>query len=446
MELDQSTLASVVGIKSIIGGVIFYLLHVSAPRLSGMCAWAAASFSVGFAMLSDALDVIGHPRLAVFSFNIFLVSGQVLFLSGAAQFVGRPLKRTTLALLLSSIAILAATWTLVVPDSVSRVLALTPIFAGANGWMAWLLWKHGQSPMRFAYGMAAAIVLVQAAAASIQALFAIDAGGMRLPSSPWHVPANVVIWINAVLTIVVGSWVLFLLIMLKLVDELKAVAEREERERIARDLHDTVLQTFQGFVMKATAMLPESESALGNSLSRCLHDATTAIQEGRDKIASLRASPGHILALHEYLKMAGEQAALPGRRFVLRCEGEARALQPIVQRELCAIGQEAICNAFRHADATRHEVTVEYGSRALVLTIRDDGRGIGAGDREKSGHWGLRGIEERARLIHADAALCSVPGAGTTWRIELKAALAYADVRPRSTSLIGTALPGITRP
>jgi signal transduction histidine kinase len=445
MELDQSTLASVVGIKSIIGGVIFYLLHVSAPRLSGMCAWAAASFSVGFAMLSDALGIIDHPQLAVFSFNMFLVSGQVLFLSGAAQFVGRPLKPTTLALLLSSIAVLAATWTLVAPASVARVLSLTPIFAGANGWMAWLLWKHGRSHMRFAYGMAAAIVLVQAAAVSIQALFAIDAGGMMLPSSPWHVLASVVIWINAVLTIVVGSWVLFLLIMLKLVDELKAVAEREERERIARDLHDTVLQTFQGFVMKATAMLPESESALGNSLSRCLQDATTAIQEGRDKIASLRASPGHILPLHEYLKMAAEQAAVPGRRFALRCAGDARALQPIVQRELCAIGQEAICNAFRHADATLHEVIVEYGSRALVLTIRDDGRGIEVGDREKSGHWGLRGIEERARLIHADAALCSAPGAGTTWRIEIKAALAYADVRPRPRSLIGTALPGITR-
>jgi signal transduction histidine kinase len=75
---------------------------------------------------------------------------------------------------------------------------------------------------------------------------------------------------------------------------------------------------------------------------------------------------------------------------------------------------------------------VEYGALALVLTVRDDGRGIDAGAREKPSHWGLRGIEERARLIHADARLRTAPGAGTTtWRIEIKAALAYAEGEPR---------------
>jgi nitrate/nitrite-specific signal transduction histidine kinase len=76
-------------------------------------------------------------------------------------------------------------------------------------------------------------------------------------------------------------------------------------------------------------------------------------------------------------------------------------------------------------------VVVEYGAKALVLTVRDDGRGIDVGAGEKRGHWGLRGIEERARLIHADAVLRTAPGAGTTWRIEIKAALAYADGRAR---------------
>lgn len=435
MELDQSTLAAIVGIKSIIGGVIFYLLHVSAPRISGIWLWAAASFSIGVAVLFDTLDVIDNSHLAALVFTTLLVSGQVIFLFGTAEFLDRPFKRHTLSLALSLVVILTVTWSIVVPDRPSRVLALTPMYAGANAWMAWLLWRYRKPHARFAYGIAAAIMVIQAAAASIHALLEFGAG-MTVPSPPWNFPVIAVIWVNAILTIVVGSWVLLLLIMLRLVDELKAAAEREERERIARDLHDTVLQTFQGFVMKATALLPESESALGNSLSRCLNDATTAIQEGRDKIASLRASPGHAPLLHEYLRMAGEQAAVPGQQFILRCKGEARALHPGVQRELCAIGQEAICNALRHANARQHEVIVEYGSRALVLTIRDDGRGIGAGDRGKPRHWGLSGIEERARLIQADAALNSVPGAGTTWRIELRAALAYADVGPRSRSLL----------
>jgi len=434
MDLDQSTLAAVVGIKSIVGGVIFYLLHVSAPRISGIWAWAAASFAVGFAGLFDALEVIGNPHLAALVFTMLLVSGQILFLFGTAQFVARPFRRHTLSLLLALVAALTVTWTLVLPDRPSRVLALTPLYAGANAWMAWLLWRHGKPHARLAYGLAAAIMVIQAAAALMHLFLEVGAG-MTLPSPPWNIPVVTVIWVNAVLTIVVGSWVLFLLIMLQLVDELKAVAEREERERIARDLHDTVLQTFQGFVMKASAILPESEPALGDSLSRCLRDATIAIQEGRDKIASLRAGSGDIPPLHEYLRMAGEQAAMPGKRFMLRCEGEARALEPIVQRELCAIGQEALCNAFLHANAGQHEVIVEYGTKALVLTIRDDGRGIGAGDRDKPGHWGLSGIQERARIIQADAVLDSAPGAGTTWRIGVKAGLAYADGRPRPRPL-----------
>jgi signal transduction histidine kinase len=202
----------------------------------------------------------------------------------------------------------------------------------------------------------------------------------------------------------------------------------EERERIARDLHDTVLQTFQGFVLKATSMLPDSESALGEALRRSLRDAKSAIEEGRDKVAALRAGAP---SLHDYLRMTGEEEAAPGRHFTLRCEGPARALHPVVEQELCAIGREALRNAFRHAQAGQHEVIVDYGAAALVLTVRDDGRGIDAGAREKSGHWGLRGIEERARLIHANARLRTAPGTGTTWLIEIKAALAYADIQPR---------------
>ncbi|WP_379755157.1 triple tyrosine motif-containing protein [Massilia suwonensis] len=207
----------------------------------------------------------------------------------------------------------------------------------------------------------------------------------------------------------------------------RLTAQIEERERIARDLHDTVLQTFQGFVMKVTAILPASESALGDKLRQSLRDAKTAIAEGRDKVASLRDGARHEPALHDFLRSAGEQDAGPGQHFILRCVGQARPLHPVVEQELCAIGREALRNAFRHAQATHYEAIVDYGAGALVLTVRDDGRGFDAGAGEKRGHWGLRGIEERARLIHADARLETAPGAGTRWRIQIKAALAYAD-------------------
>jgi signal transduction histidine kinase/ligand-binding sensor domain-containing protein len=205
----------------------------------------------------------------------------------------------------------------------------------------------------------------------------------------------------------------------------------EERERIARELHDTVLQTFQAFVLKATTMLPESEASLGVALTRGLRDAKAAIEEGREKLTALRASARHAMPLHDYLRMAGEQDAGPGQHFTLRCQGQPRTLHPLVDQELCAIGREALRNAFHHANASEHEAIVEYGALALVLTVRDDGRGIGAGAWDKPGHWGLRGIEERARLIHAEARLQTAPGAGTTWRIEIKAGLAYADAGSR---------------
>jgi signal transduction histidine kinase len=99
----------------------------------------------------------------------------------------------------------------------------------------------------------------------------------------------------------------------------------------------------------------------------------------------------------------------------------------VVEQELSAIGREALRNAFRHAGASLHEVLVEYGARSLVLSVRDNGRGIDADARDKPGHWGLRGIEERARLIHAVAAMHTGPGEGTLWRVEIRARVAYAD-------------------
>ncbi|MBB3220541.1 sensor histidine kinase [Pseudoduganella umbonata] len=203
----------------------------------------------------------------------------------------------------------------------------------------------------------------------------------------------------------------------------------EERARIARELHDSLLQSFQSAVLFMNAALRGlgPESPLHERLKRGVREADAAIVEGRGKVAALRAVGAGQPSLPDYLREVGEREAAPEQHFALQVKGLACPLQPVVEQELSAIGREALRNAFRHAGASRHEVLIEYGARSLVLSVRDNGRGIDAGARDKPDHWGLCGIEERARMIHAEASLHTAPGSGTLWRIEIKAGLAYAE-------------------
>jgi signal transduction histidine kinase/ligand-binding sensor domain-containing protein len=214
----------------------------------------------------------------------------------------------------------------------------------------------------------------------------------------------------------------------RLADRMRA--QLEERERIARDLHDTVLQTFQSVVLKvkAASLGERTDAATRTALELSLRAANDAIEEGRDKVSSLRGR-GHHDTLCDYLRTLGEFEA-GTRSFSFRCESEVRVLRPEIEEELRAIGREALCNAFRHANASKHEVVIEFGPRELVLTILDNGRGIAPEDICRPGHWGLLGIEERARAMQANAVLQSSPGAGSVWQIRLRAALAYADHHP----------------
>ena len=205
----------------------------------------------------------------------------------------------------------------------------------------------------------------------------------------------------------------------------------DERARIARELHDSLLQNFQGAVLEMRTVLSglDAGSQLHARLHTGVHEANAAIAEGREKVEALRNAAADQVSLPDYLRQVGEDVAGPGQQFSLRVEGVVRALQPVVEQELCAIGREALRNAFRHAQAGRHEVVVAYGVRNLVLCISDDGCGMGAGARDKPGHWGLLGIEERARLIRARVELQTAPEEGTRWRITVKARVAYLDGR-----------------
>jgi signal transduction histidine kinase len=209
-----------------------------------------------------------------------------------------------------------------------------------------------------------------------------------------------------------------------------------ERTRIARELHDTLLQSFQGLMLRfqsARDFLPAQPAKAVEALDGALDRADQAIAEGRDAIQNLRLSttvslelPEAITALAEELKSGdGERSSA---MFRMSVEGSPRALRPIVRDDIHRIAREALRNAFRHAQADHIEAEVTYGARELRLRIRDDGRGLDPQHLSdgRVRHWGLAGMRERAVQIGAQLNLWSEPGAGTEVELRVPGTIAYA--------------------
>lgn len=235
------------------------------------------------------------------------------------------------------------------------------------------------------------------------------------------------------LLLLAGLWLLYALRMRQIATRVRLRLEERfgERERIARELHDTLLQGYQGLILRthaALSALPD-EAPLRRELETTLDRAERALEEGRDRVEGLRASAGHLpslpTAFADLLDELGGQGPVQCQVLV---EGTPRALQPLVHDELYQLGREALLNAFRHAQAAHVEVEIAYARDALRLRFRDDGRGIEAQVLQaggRSGHWGLAGMQERARRIGAQLDLWSRPGSGTELNLRLAARRAY---------------------
>jgi len=203
-----------------------------------------------------------------------------------------------------------------------------------------------------------------------------------------------------------------------------------ERERIARTLHDTFLQTVQGLVLRVDAVaatLPPDAGAR-RQLENVLDDASHAIGEGRDQLQELRAGDAHVLedvladAIARFRQTYGALAV------DVHVEGERRPLLAPVADEIAEIAREALRNAFAHAHAARIRVTLVYAQRTLTLCVADDGCGIPEPvqrDGSRSGHWGLVGMRERAERIGARLGIASSPRQGTTVTLAVPGVHAY---------------------
>jgi signal transduction histidine kinase/ligand-binding sensor domain-containing protein len=205
-----------------------------------------------------------------------------------------------------------------------------------------------------------------------------------------------------------------------------------ERERIARELHDTLLQGVEGLVLRfqAVANRISKHEPVRELLERALERADQVVEEGRNRVMSLRAPASNAGELAQQLAAAGKQLAhVHSVQFKTTTEGVPRDLHPVVHEEMLFIGREALANAFRHAGASKIEVQVSYCNLVLKLRVRDDGRGIEADVLQdgRPGHWGLVGIRERATKIRAHLDLWSKPGAGTEIELRLPGELAYRN-------------------
>lgn len=224
MNIDEPTLMMVLGVASLTASAMFFTLHASARHIAGVRMWAFACLSVGFAVLLDAPRLIENWQWASLLFNIPLSVGQALFLVGTAHFVGRPSGKHTLSLLVTTVVLLTAVFTLALPDSVARIFTLSTFQACVNGFTAWLLWRYREPQLSRSYQVASAVVLAQAAAALAQGLIVLTSSITITYAAPELPFANIVTWVGAMANTLIGNWILFLLVMLRLAGELKAVA------------------------------------------------------------------------------------------------------------------------------------------------------------------------------------------------------------------------------
>jgi signal transduction histidine kinase len=199
----------------------------------------------------------------------------------------------------------------------------------------------------------------------------------------------------------------------------------DERTRIARELHDTLLQSIHGLMLRfhyAAGSLGMNDPARP-ALEAALQRADALILEGRNSLQQLRGKADKAKRLSELLSEATRDLAGTGSSSVqITEEGIPYPLRPIVQEEFYKIGREAILNALQHAESSNISIEVQYGRRFFRLICRDDGVGIPddiVRASGKKGHWGLKGMQERARLIGATFSLWTNEGKGTEIEVRL---------------------------
>jgi ligand-binding sensor domain-containing protein len=211
-----------------------------------------------------------------------------------------------------------------------------------------------------------------------------------------------------------------------------------ERTRIARELHDSLLQGFQGLLYRLQALrnrVPEHSPELATALDAALEKGDQTIIQAREAVQDLRASGIEAGDLEAALTALPEELAQPDSpnrpAYRVVVEGKPRALSPLVRDDMCQVAREAFRNAYRHAKARHIEAEINYGEAVFALRVRDDGAGIEPEvlDRgRRSGHFGLQGMRERSERAGGTLNVWSERNVGTEVEVTIPAQVAYARI------------------
>ncbi|MDZ8032092.1 PAS domain-containing protein [Nostoc sp. DedSLP04] len=191
----------------------------------------------------------------------------------------------------------------------------------------------------------------------------------------------------------------------------------EERNRMAREIHDTLAQSFTGILLQvgaATQVLADDPEATQVHLEMIEELARAGLAGTRRSVAALRPrllEEGNLeSALH---RIVAQMLATTDTALICETQGIAYSLSTEVENNLLRIGQEALTNAIKYADAAEIRVELVYNETQCILRVKDDGRGFGVGSTPLSGGFGLLGMSERAERIGAQLLIQSQPGQGT---------------------------------
>jgi signal transduction histidine kinase len=202
-----------------------------------------------------------------------------------------------------------------------------------------------------------------------------------------------------------------------------------ERERIARDIHDTLLQSIQALMLRfqlALDSLPTNEPAR-RELEAALDRADEVVADGRDRLLDLRRTNGLNDAEETLRDIAARQLAGSNIAVNVDSLGECRPINPLVWDEMASIVAEVLFNIAQHSQASKALVMLQYNPGELKLVICDDGIGIDpvVAREGRRGHFGIPGMRERAGRVGAGFAITAGREGGTEVTITAQAAIVY---------------------